>query len=252
MLANVTPNGARKPPDIFLRSWSEEKEFSLIHELSLCLGKQGVDMNKLASIMRSKDHYGNDQLSGQQVGVSLRVMGITLDRGIMTRWMKAADIIGKGIYSIPVLIDIMEKADKKAKGGGISEAETKKESSITVDDPPADSDDDLDSDSRWKNLLDLNSSLPKQKGRSTTVDMHMKQKNVARLKAAMYQSYHQYQGYLPPKDVVQLSLAYSTVFYLGMDQGGIRGAIDCAMDHSGRLGMVNIDKFIQAILDYIM
>ena len=123
---NIMQNYFLKSINIFLRSWSEEKESSLIHELSLCLGKQGVDMNKLASMMRSKDHYGNDQLSGQQVGVSLRVVGITLDRGMMTRWMKAADIIGKGIYSIPVLIDIMDKADKKAKGGGISEAETKK------------------------------------------------------------------------------------------------------------------------------
>ena len=204
-------------------------------------------MDKLASIMRSKDHYGNDQLSGQQVGVSLRVVGITLDRGMMTRWMKAADIIGKGIYSIPVLLHILGKADKEAKDGGISEAG----SSITIDDPPAESDDDLDSDSRWKSILDLNSSLPKQKGKSTMVDSHMKQKNVARLKAAMYQSYHQYQGYLPPKDVVQLSLAYSTVFYLGLDQGGIRGAINWARSQDIKMGMVNIDKFVQALMENI-
>ena len=233
---------------MILRSWSDEKESDLIRELSLCLGNQRLDMDKLAIIMRSKDHYGNDQLSRQQVEVSLRVVGITLDRGMMTRWMKAADIIGKGIFSIPILLDILNKADKEAKREGIPRYGMKQESSN--DDPQVESD--HDEDSSWKSILDLNSSLPKQKGKSTMVDSHMKQKNVARLKAAMYQSYHQYQGYLPPKDVVQLSLAYSTVFYLGMDQGGIRGAIDCARDHSDRLGMVNIDKFIQAIVDYII
>ena len=64
----------------------------------------------------------------------------------------------------------------------------------------------------------------------------------------MYQSYKQFQGYIPPKEVVQLALAYSTVFHLGLDQAGIQGAIYTA----SASGMVNIDTFIQAVLDYIM
>ena len=100
----------------------------------------------------------------------------------------------------------------------------------------------------WKGLLDLNSSLPRQKMKDSMVDSSMKQKHVVRLKAAMYQSYKQCQGYIPPKEVVQLALAYSTVFHLGLDQAGIQGAIYSA---SGR-GVVNIDTFIQAVLDYIM
>ena len=51
--------------------------------------------------MRSKDHYGNDQLSGQQVQDSLRRLGIKIDKSVLTKWMKAADMIGRGIYSIP-------------------------------------------------------------------------------------------------------------------------------------------------------
>ena len=85
--------------------------------------------------------------------------------------------------------------------------------------------------------------------KESMVDSSMKQKHVVRLKAAMYQSYKQYQGCIPPKEVVQLALAYSTVFHLGLDQAGIQGAIYSAMDNRG---MVNIDTFIQAVLDYIM
>ena len=78
-------------------------------------------MEKLGSIMRSKDHYGNEQLSKQQLVVSLRVADITLDREMVSTWMKAADIVGKGIYSIPVLLDILVKAAQAAKSGGYLE-----------------------------------------------------------------------------------------------------------------------------------
>ena len=63
-------------------------------------------MDKLGSIMRSKDHYRNEQLSGQQIEVSLRAADITHDREMVMRWMRAADVVGRGIYSIPVLLDI--------------------------------------------------------------------------------------------------------------------------------------------------
>ena len=69
--------------------------------------------------------------------------------------------------------------------------------------------------------------------KDSMVDRSMKQKHVVRLKAAMYQSYKQYQGYIPPKEVVQLALAYSTVFHLGLDPAGIQGAIYSAMDNRG-------------------
>ena len=200
--------------------------------------------------MRSKDHYGNDQLSGQQVGTSLRVVGIILDRAIKARWMKAADIIGKGIYSIPILLDTLDKAAKEAKAGRFPQTDFKNKVSTMNEDPQLESG--HDQDSSWKSILDLNSSLPRQAGQGTMVDSQMKQKNVGRLKAAMYQNYNQYQGYLPPKDVVQLTLAYSTVYSLGIDQGGTREAIDFAMDNDVKIGMVNIDKCIQAILEYIM
>ena len=224
-----------------VRCWSDDKNSVLIHDLSLCLEKQRVDIDNLASIMRGKDHYGNDQLSGQQVTASLRVAGITLDRPIKATWMKAADTIGKGIYSIPVLIETMEMA---ALAKGRTHA-----SNTNKGNPPETAEDE---DSSWKSLLELNSSLPIQNVPGSLVDRQMKQKNVGRLAGAMYQSYNQYQGNLPPKDVVQLALAYSTVYHLGLYQGGIRGAIERARNTGGGMGRVHIGTFIQAKLEYIL
>ena len=83
-------------------------------------------MEKLGSIMRSKDHYGNEQLSRQQLVVSLRVADITLDREMVSTWMKAADIVGKGIYSIPVLLDILGEAAQAARTGGYLDKKRKR------------------------------------------------------------------------------------------------------------------------------
>ena len=109
----------------------------------------------------------------------------------------------------------------------------------------------LDSDSSWLTLLELNRSLPKPRRKGTIVDIYLRQKNIGQLEAAMHQNQHQYQGYLPPKEVVQLALAYSTVFYLGVDQGGIKGAINWARSQDIKMGMVNIDKFVQALRDNV-
>ena len=58
-----------------------------------------------------------------------------------------------------------------------------------------------------------------------------------------------YSGYLPPKEVVNLSLAYSTVYHLGFDQGLIISAINNARSMDIRHGLVNIDKFTQYVTE---
>jgi hypothetical protein len=85
-----------------------------------------------------------------------------------------------------------------------------------------------DPDSIWMTILGQNGNLPKPKRKETVVDTYLRLKNIGLLRAAMYLSYHHHQGFLPLKDVVQLFMAYSTVYYLGLDQGGIRGAINYA------------------------
>jgi hypothetical protein len=104
-----------------------------------------------------------------------------------------------------------------------------------------------DPDSIWKTLLELNGNLPRPKQKETIVDKYLRQKNLKLLKAAMYQSHSQHQGYLHTKDVVQLTLAYSTVHYLGLSQGDIRGAIHQARSQDMKMGIVNIEMFIQAL-----
>ena len=56
-------------------------------------------------------------------------------------------------------------------------------------------------------------------------------------------------GYLPPKEVANLALAFSTVYHLGFDQGLIVAAVSDARSTDIRHGMVNVEKFIQYIAD---
>ena len=58
------------------------------------------------------------------------------------------------------------------------------------------------------------------------------------------------QGYLPPKDVVQLSLAYSTVFHIKLNIENLREAIQRCL--RGKNTKVNIENFIKYILDVVL
>ena len=120
-----------------------------------------------------------------------------------------------------------------------------------------------DPDFEWKSRLNLKFSQPVHINRGVTVDDALKKKNIEKLKHAMYQSYRQQEGwwfnysfrnsrvlclgYLPAGEVVDLSLAYSTVYHLGLDQGGITAAVNTARSMDIRQGLVNIDNFIHCI-----
>ena len=134
--------------------------------------------------MRSKDHYGNDTLSGQQVQDSLRQAGLKLDRGTVSRWMRAADTIGRAIYSIPVLLELITRAAR---------AEVRQPVPSRQGTP-----DSGDQDHTWRQILDINAGLPRQRTKSTSDDREIRLKNVMRLKSAMYSSYNQHQ--VKPKD----------------------------------------------------
>ena len=54
-------------------------------------------------------------------------------------------------------------------------------------------------------------------------------------------------GYLPVREMVDLSLAYSTVYNLGLDKGRITTALNIARTVGIRQGMVSIMAFIQAM-----
>ena len=111
---------------------------------------------------------------------------------------------------------------------------------------------DNDSDGSWKQMLQFRSSQPvrARAGKAANLnDASVKQKNIKKLKNAMLLSYHHQEGYLPPKEVANLSLAYSTVYHLGFDQGLIVSAINDARSMDISHGMVNVGKFIQYITE---
>ena len=172
--------------------------------------------------------------------------------------MKAADMIGRGIYSIPVLLDVIKLAVKtntndKDHGKLRNDRNHHKSQDFNNNNNTNTNNNHNNknySDTTWMNILDLNNSLPKVKGRRNSLDREMKLKNVMRLKTAMYSSYNQHQGYLPPKDVVQLTLAYSTVFHLELDPLTIREAVERCL--GGRNSLVNVEIFIKYVLDVLM
>ena len=240
------------PPRKLVRSqsWTEEKESSLVTDLSRALEGTAVEVERLAEVMRRKDHYGNDQLSGQQVQDSLRSLSLRLDKSLVNRWMKAADMIGRGIYSIPVLLDILKLAINNNNSTTSKDKLRNDRSHHKSQDFNNNNNNSNYSDTTWRNILDLNQSLPKVKGRRNSLEREMKLKNVMRLKTAMYSTYNQHQGYLPPKDVVQLTLAYSTVFHLDLEPRSIREAVEKCL--GGRNSLVNVEIFIKYVLDVIM
>ena len=145
--------------------------------------------------MRSKDHYGNDQLSGQQVSASLRAVGLTVERSAFASWLRSCDTIGKGIYSIPGaieeqkhdeikvkyinsnpsnpgLLEIMAHAVKRSLGGESKSTRDKKIPDIheradqaLVAAPLTKRTIAKEEDLSWQQLLDLNSTLPRVRGR---------------------------------------------------------------------------------------
>ena len=149
-------------------------------------------------MMRSKDHYGNDQLSGQQVSASLRAVGLTVERSAFASWLRSADTIGKGIYSIPGLLEVMSQAVKRAKGEEgrptrdkrIPEVHERRDKALVA--APLTNANTKEEDLSWQQLLDLNSSLPRVRGRGE--DGGLRLRNLARLRTAMEQSYKQQHG----------------------------------------------------------
>ena len=105
-----------KRPEVRKERTAEEE--LAITELARALGRQKVDQEKLSEMLRSKDHYGNDQLSGQQISASLRAVGLTVERAALGAWLRTADTIGRGIYSIPELLSSLGAALRRREGGG--------------------------------------------------------------------------------------------------------------------------------------
>ena len=69
---------------------------------------------------------------------------------------------------------------------------------------------------------------------------------IERLRQAMTSHPRHDRGYLRPEDMVELSLAYLTVYNVGVsDTGHIRHCINIARSHSIYRGLVSVDIFLK-------
>ena len=67
----------------------------------------------LRIIKLAETHYKSFlsfQVSSQQAWASLSTCLIVLEKPVFNRWLQSADMAGRGIYSIPVLLDALETA----------------------------------------------------------------------------------------------------------------------------------------------
>jgi len=228
------------------RNWTERDDARLMADLSRSVGNQIIDMDRLAMVMREKDHYGNEQVSSQQAWASLSTCLIVLEKPVFNRWLQSADMAGRGIYSIPVLLDALETAISTAPPLPIHKSKVpiaihsgRKRSTHMHDirnSPPVSA----ASFARFSS----NSTSP-TRGGSKTEGERSKDKYFTKLQHAMVQSYNNHNGYLPVREVESLTSAYSTVYHLGLDRGEINSAINYTRTTDIRHGLINIERYLQ-------
>ena len=86
------------------------EEAKLVHDLRRSLGKQIIDVDITANMMKNLDRTAEDQLTFDQVESVLDTVNIKLDKMVMTRWMKAARTAAVSSCSITRLVQILHKA----------------------------------------------------------------------------------------------------------------------------------------------
>ena len=86
------------------------EEAKLVYDLRHSLGKQIVDVDITANMMKTLDKSGEDQLTFDQVESVLDTVHVKLDKMIMTRWMKAARTAAVSSCSITSLVQMLHKA----------------------------------------------------------------------------------------------------------------------------------------------
>ena len=100
-------------------------------------------------------------------------------------------------------------------------------------------------DSKWIRILDLHKNLPNDENK----DSYLGQEEVSLLKEVLDGTDHHHHGYLPPKVLVQLCLSHIIVHNICVEPGNIRQAIHIARSQDIKMGLVNINRFLQALVD---
>ena len=68
------------------------------------------DLGQFRSSLESKDMYGNEQVSKQHVIQAATNAKLVVSKEVLKRWLSACDPIKRGIYSIPKLVNFLERS----------------------------------------------------------------------------------------------------------------------------------------------
>ena len=68
------------------------------------------DLGQFRSSLESKDMYGNEQVSKQHVIQAANNAKLVVSKEVLKRWLSACDPIKRGIYSIPKLVNFLERS----------------------------------------------------------------------------------------------------------------------------------------------
>ena len=84
------------------------------------------DLNLFRSSLESKDMYGNEQVSKQHVLQAANNSKLNVPKELVNRWLIACDPISRGIYSIPKLVNFLERSQpnviKRVKTANLSKS----------------------------------------------------------------------------------------------------------------------------------
>ena len=214
----------------------------LLNDLQQSLKNKVLDIDVLSNRFLELS-YKDDQITFDKVAQVMRENKLEFDGNLLSRWIKYSRTSARNTCSIDRLTSILRRATDPFR-----EYNT-------------DYDDEELCEENQKIVLH-SSQVPAKFRNKTVTQQHSKNKSLEKLKHALYENLNQHagivphfirfllmvdSGYLPAAEVEVLSVAYSTVYNLGLTKKNIRAAINMAKSVDIRHGLISIEMFIHCI-----
>lgn len=92
-------------------TFEDRGEARLILDLEAAISSSpNFNLDLFRSSLESKDMYGNEQVSKQHVIQAANNSKLAIPREVLGRWLVASDPINRGFYSIPKLVNFLERS----------------------------------------------------------------------------------------------------------------------------------------------
>ncbi len=92
-------------------TFEDRGEARLILDLEAAIANSPkFDLGQFRKSLESKDMYGNEQVSKQHVIQAAQNSKLSVPRDVFGRWLVSSDPINRGIYSIPKLVNFLERS----------------------------------------------------------------------------------------------------------------------------------------------